>query len=137
MKRYFLVFLMLGLGAISAMASASGFTNFDSAGADAQDIAISGMGSWKWIIAFIPLGFGIFSAMKMNEYLNQKDEGQGQNEPKATRYAKVLGAGIVGVLIIYILLGLIGKVFAGEDFGTTWSVFVTDFWSQLFTPTTP
>lgn len=132
-KRYALVFLMLSLGAISAFAAGGGsFANFDEAGGNAQDIAISGMSSWKWIVGFIPLGFGIFSAFKMNEYLNNKDEGQGQQEPKATRYVKVLGAGIVGVLIIYILLGLIGKVFAGKDFSETWETFVTNFWSQLF-----
>lgn len=130
MKKILVIFTLLALGSISAFAN---FANFDQAGSAAENVAVSGMQSWKWLIGFIPIGFGLFSAFKVNEYLNQKDEsGGGQTEPKATRYAKVLGAGIIGVLIIYMLMGLAGMVFADKSFSETWQAFVVDFWSQLF-----
>lgn len=130
MKKILVIFTLLTLGSISAFAN---FANFDQAGSAAENVAVSGMQSWKWLIGFIPIGFGLFSAFKVNEYLNQKDEsGGGQTEPKATRYAKVLGAGIIGVLIIYMLMGLAGMVFADKSFSETWQAFVIDFWSQLF-----
>lgn len=133
MKKVLLVVLALVISSATLFAAGETFSNFDSAGTDAQSVAISGMQSWKWVVGFIPLGFGLFSAFKVNEYLNQKDEsGGGQTEPKATRYAKVLGAGIVGILVIYILLGLLGAVFADKTFTETWKTFVVDFWSQLF-----
>ena len=130
LKRYLILFAILALGAISAHAN---FNEFNQAGSNAQDVAVEGIKAWTWIVGFIPLGFGIFSAFKMNEYLNQKDEsGGGQTEPKATRYAKVLGAGIVGVLIIYMLLGLFGMVFANKSFSETWDTFVIQLWSKIF-----
>lgn len=130
LKRYFLVFFILSLGAISAFAS---FDQFNQAGDDAQQVAIEGIKTWVWIVGFIPLGFGAFVAFKVNEYLNQKDDnGGGQTEPKATRYIKVLGAGLTGVLIIYIVLGLFGLVFANKSFSETWDRFVIQLWEQIF-----
>ncbi len=112
---------------------AGSFDNFDKAGGDAKDVAVSGIQSWIWVIGFIPFAFGIYSAFKMNEYLNQKDEsGSGNTEPKVSRYGKVLGAGLAGVMIVYILLGLFGLVFAGKDFGETWDALVVNFWTQIF-----
>lgn len=132
MKRILIVLAVLMATSLAVFAADS-FSSFDNAGNSAQNVAVSGIKSWKWIIGFMPFAFGIYSAIKVNEYLNQKDEsGQGQNEPKATRYVKVLGAGIFGILIIYILLGLIGTVFADKSFSETWQTFVVDLWSQIF-----
>ena len=117
----------------AAPAAGSGFANFDTAGSNASDVAVSGIKSWIWVIGFIPFAFGIYSAFKMNEYLNQKDESSGgQNEPKVSRYGKVLGAGLVGVMIVYLLLGLFGLVFAGKTFAQSWQALVINFWGQIF-----
>ena len=131
-KKFFLIMAFFLIGAVGLFAAET-FENFNNAGDSAQNVAISGMQSWKWLVGFIPVGLGTFCAFKLNEYLNQKDENNnGQTEPKATRYLKVFAAGIIGTLISYMLLGLFGLVFAGKSFSETWEAFVTSFWSQLF-----
>lgn len=133
MKKCLIIILALMATSVALFAAGGDtFDAFDKAGTSSQNVAVSGIQSWKWLVGFIPVAFGLFTAFKMNEYLNQKDEGQGQNEPKPSRYAKVLGAFLIGVLIIYMLLGVFGAVFADKSFSETWQSFVVDLWSQVF-----
>lgn len=111
----------------------TGFSSFNQGGSDAESSVKGGIQAWDWVIAFLPVAFGVFVAFKVNEYLNQKDEqSQGQTEPKASRYFKVLSGFIVGIMIIYICLGMFGLVFAGKSFADSWQTFVVDFWSTVF-----
>ena len=132
MSKRILILTLLLIG-LQLTLSAESFANFDKAGNNSESVVVSGISAWKWVVAFLPFAFGTYSAFKVNEYLNQKDESSGgQQEPKVSRYAKVLSAFIVAVIIVYLVLGTLGLVFAGQSFADTWDTFVIKFWEQIF-----
>lgn len=132
MNKRILILALLLIG-LQLTLSAENFANFDKAGENSEAVVVSGISAWKWIVAFAPFAFGTYCSFKVNEYLNQKDESsQGQQEPKVSRYAKVLSAFIVACIIVYLVMGTLGLVFAGQSFADTWDTFVIKFWEQIF-----
>ena len=104
------------------------------AGKEAKGTAVGAIRSWIWLVGFVPFGVATWVTWKLKEHLEQKDEqAGGQTEPKASRYIKLIGAFIVGVIVTYILLGVFGKVFAGVGYEESWNFFVKDFWEQILT----
>lgn len=104
------------------------------AGRRAKGTAVGAIQSWVWLAGFIPFGVATWVTWKLKEHLEQKDEqAGGQTEPKASRYIKLIGAFIIGVIVTYILLGVFGMVFAGKGYAETWKFFVTDFWGKILT----
>ena len=83
----------------------------------------------------MPFAVAWFIAYKVKDYLEQKDEqAGGQTEPKPAGYAKIVAGFIAGIIIMFILYGIFGLVFAGQtEFAKGWEIFVTDFWKLIFT----
>ena len=105
------------------------------AGEQAKGTAVGAIKSWIWLAGFIPFGIATWVTWKLKEHLEQKDEqAGGQTEPKASRYIKLIGAFIIGVIVTYILLGVFAKVFAGKNYEESWNFFVRDFWQQIIVP---
>ena len=104
------------------------------AGKQAKGTAVGAIRSWVWLVGFVPFGIATWVTWKLKEHLEQKDEqAGGQTEPKASRYIKLIGAFIIGVIVTYILLGVFGKIFADQDYAVSWKFFVEDFWKQILT----
>ena len=104
------------------------------AGEQAKSTAVGAIRSWVWLVGFVPFGIATWVTWKLKEHLEQKDEqAGGQTEPKASRYIKLIGAFIIGVIVTYILLGVFGKIFADQDYAVSWKFFVEDFWKQILT----
>ena len=104
------------------------------AGEQAKSTAVGAIRSWVWLVGFVPFGIATWVTWKLKEHLEQKDEqAGGQTEPKASRYIKLIGAFIIGVIVTYILLGVFGKIFADQDYAVSWKFFVEDFSKQILT----
>lgn len=110
-----------------------GLQSLNNAGATAQTTVVKAVEGWRWLLGIVPLGVAGFLAFKMKEYLEQKDEQSGgQSEPKFSRYGKIIAAFIGGIVITYIVFGVLGTVFANKGFGDMWELLVVDFWKQIF-----
>lgn len=120
-------FVML-LGATQTWAIMAG------GGAQAEAEVVTTIKGWLWVSAFMPFAVGTGLVVLTKNYLEQKDEqSNGQTEPKFQRYAKLIGAFVGGVIIMFIVYGLWGMVFMGESsFTATWNKLVTPFWEQIF-----
>lgn len=121
-------------GPTTPTTTSSGTNKFDSmetAGGDSKEAVTGVIQKWRWVLAILPFALAIFVAYKTKEYFEAKDEQTGsQQEPKASRYAKIVGSGVVAIVVVFLLYGVFGKVFAGKEFGTTWTTLVTSFWSE-------
>ena len=105
------------------------------AGEQAKGTVVGAIKSWIWLAGFIPFGIATWVTWRLKEHLEQKDEqAGGQTEPKASRYIKLIGAFIIGVIVTYILLGVFAKLFAGKEYEDSWNFFVRDFWKQIIVP---
>jgi len=112
------------------LASTAG--NLQAAGGKSKNEVQTAISGWMWVMAFAPFVGALFIAYKVKEYYEAKDEqAGGQTEPKVSRYMKIVGGFIGGVLIFYILYGVWGMVFANSNFSDMWNVMVVDFWGKL------
>lgn len=112
-----------------------GLESLNQSGAAAKNVVANAIHNWKWIFALLPFGVGIFVAMQVKNHLEMQDErSNGQNEPKISRWGKIVGAFIGGVIIMFILYGILGKVFADMSFADMWKTMVTDFWYDVLNP---
>jgi len=127
---------LIALGVVALMtvgaSDAAASIGLDGAGTEAKKQVRGVFSDWMWLFAFMPFLFAVFITWKVREYFEAKDEQSGQQEPRISRYAKMIAAFIGGVLICYILYGLFGKVFAGQEFGDMWEDLVVDFWTGVF-----
>lgn len=128
-KRIFVASLVLL--PVAAMAAAGDqFQALEDSGASAKGAVQGAIKSVIWVISLLPVGIGAFAAMKMKEHLENKEE-QNQHEPRWMKFGKIIFAFAGGVLITYILFGIIGKVFMDLTFADAWETFVTDFWKDV------
>ena len=127
--------LMLCVFAPNALSDAGeGLKELNTAGEEGRTTFVNAIKGWKWVFGILPFAIAIGIAYKVKDYLEQKDEqAGGQTEPKASRYAKIVAAFIAGIIIMFILYGIFGLVFAGQtEFSAGWRIFVTDFWKLIF-----
>jgi|GEM_PF-2218299 hypothetical protein len=129
--------LAFGIFAPDAFAGVSGqgLKELNTAGQEGRDTFVLAVKGWKWVFGILPFAVAWFIAYKVKDYLEQKDEqAGGQTEPKPARYAKIIAGFIAGIIIMFILYGIFGLVFAGQtEFAKGWEIFVTDFWKLIFT----
>ena len=126
--------LFLARGLLFLFASAAHAGIMSGAGEGARDEVVTTIKGWQWLFAFLPFGVGIGLVLATKNYLEAKDEqSNGQSEPKASRYFKLILAFIVGVIAVYIVYGVFGMAFANKGFGEMWDELVTDFWKRVFT----
>lgn len=133
MKKVLLAFALLGLlGATSAFAVDS-FANVASSGADSETGVKNVIKSLQWIFAFLPFGVaGIFGAVA---YKKAKENSDREDNTKELAM-KTTGAVILGIVFMVIVYGFIGKAMLGAaTFGGGWQIFVTDWWSSVFSLT--
>lgn len=108
-----------------------GFQSLNESGEAAKTTVSTAIKSWSWIFAILPFVIAIGLALLVKMRLDEKEE-NGQTMPKMQRYTQIVGGMIVGVVISYVLYGLIGKIFLGKTFSESWQTLVTDFWSNIF-----
>lgn len=131
MNKIFIVFLGFLFFAAS-LYGADGLESLNDAGTTARDTVTGAIRSWNWIIGMIPLLLSAYATWKLKEYLETKDEqAGGQTEPKFSRYLKLIVAFVGMIVIVYILLGLFGAVFAKKTFGEMWENLVVPFWTLI------
>jgi len=130
MRKVFL--LLLGLMVVGTAAfAANDFTQMTDAGGNAKETVQGTIAAWLWITALLPLGVSITLFFVVKDWQEQKEE-QGQTQPKIAKYMSLLGAVIAGILIMYIVYGLIGVVFADKTFSEMWTTLVVDFYRDIF-----
>ena len=128
-KKLLFVFLML-FGLAAAAMAGQDFTQLNTAGTSSKESTQGVIKSWLWVASLFPLGIGGFLVSKVKEYQERQEE-QGQYEPKVAKYTKLIGAFIGGILITFLLYGILGTVFFNKGFGEMWQILVVDFYSGL------
>lgn len=139
LKRVLFVFAILAFFAIDTYAggggtnyASEGMKNLNEAGESSKTVVVKTVQNWRWLFALLPFAVGILISLRIKNYLDQKDEQSGgQSEPKVTRYGKMVLGLIGGIVIMFILYGVFGSVFAGQDFMHMWDYFVMDFWKEV------
>ena len=127
--------------ALAMMALFFGATEFAMAAGDAT-IASAGDDSKKqvgiiiqafiWVAAFSPLiGPGYLIREKLKDLDEKKSSDQYPSKPM--RIFQVVGAGIIGLVAAYFLVGAFGKILAGFTWEESWKTFVTEFWKVWIT----
>ena len=128
-KRALFLIAALFIGASSVWAGAD-FTQLNDAGANSKTAVQGAIKGWMWVTALLPLGVSLFLFTKVKDWQERQEE-QGQYQPKVAKYFSLILAAIGGIVIMYIVYGLFGMVFAGKDFSASWSSFVMDFYKSL------
>ena len=123
---------ILFLAAITAASLYAGedFTQLTNAGTDSREVVQSSIKAWIWVTALIPFALSFFLFAKVKEYQERQEE-QGQHQPKVAKYATLIGAIIGGFLIMFLVYGIFGAVLFDKSFGEMWSALVVDFFKNI------
>jgi len=127
-KTIFLIAIAVLMMSIDA--TAEEFQQLSGAGASGKQVVQESIKAWMWGAALIPLAFAGFLFSKVKEYQERQEE-QGQYQPKVSKYAGLVGAIVGGVLIVYVAYGVIGAVFFDKTFTEMWNALVVDFFQSL------
>jgi len=108
-----------------------GFTEFNDAGAQGKTTVTEAVGSWKWVFAFVPVGFAWFYVSFVKNWL-ETEESQGRTQPRPARIGLLVAAVGAGILSAFAILGLFGMTFLGSTFSNTWTKLVVEVWKSIF-----
>ena len=130
MRKSLFILALLLVGSNVFAASGEDFSQLSEAANSGKEVVQSTISAWLWVSALIPFALSAFLFAKVKEYQERQEE-QGQYQPKVAKYASLVGAIIGGVLIMYIIYGVLGAVFFDHTFGEMWAALVTDFFSSI------
>lgn len=126
-----LAILALFFGA-TEFAMAAGDASIKSAGEDTKKQVGIIIQAFIWVAAFSPLiGPGYLIREKLKDLDEKKSTDQYPSKPM--RIFQVVGAGIIGLVAAYLLVGALGKILAGFTWEDSWKTFVTEFWKEWIT----
>lgn len=124
-------FTLIALLALASSAFAAGeFSQLTDAAGDGKETIQQTIGAWMWVSALIPFGLAFFLFSKVKDYQERQEE-QGQYQPKVAKYVSLVGAIIGGFIIMYIIYGLFGAAFFDKSFSEMWEALVMDFFSSI------
>ena len=129
MKIFWMVFFMMGLGAVAAFAdpdTATAFGDLAASGTNAETGTKATIESNKWYFAFIP--FGVSAVTAWIAYKKAKENSDREDNTKELWMNTIFGLllGLVGMVIVY---GTFGSVVLGTDnFGDLWANLVSTWW---------
>ena len=111
-------------------AGGNAFSGLQESGQASKETVKGVLKSWQWITAFFPLVVATaLAAWKWNDI--RKKEEQAQESTKLGKTISIVGFFIGGVLLMFILYAIIGKVFIGWSPSETWTKFVSDIWAYM------
>jgi heme/copper-type cytochrome/quinol oxidase subunit 2 len=116
---------VIGLLSLSTMALADDGGALSDSGTSAKDALSSTITSFLWIMPLIVIG--VAGGFMGFAYVKIKKDEKGQDAQILTHTQmamRLVGAAIVGVIVVYITLGIFGKAFLGMSLSDTWNYFV-------------
>ena len=116
--------------AAASLYAGEDFTQLSDAGTDSKEVLQSAIKAWIWITALIPFALSFFLFAKVKEYQERQEE-QGQYQPKLAKYGSLIAAIAGGFLIMFIVYGILGAALFDKSFGEMWSALVVDFFKSI------
>ena len=128
MKKILVILAVFGL--TSLFGADAAFNNLSGSGADAETGVIATIKSLQWFFAFLPfIVAAVFGAVA---YKKAKENSDREDNTKEIAM-KTAGAVILGIVVMVIVYGFIGKGLLGATtFGGGWTTFVTSWWAGVF-----
>ena len=118
-------------GTTTGGGTGGGFTEFNDAGEQGKTTVTEAVGAWKWVFAFVPVGFAWFYVSFVKNWL-ETEESQGRTQPRPARIGLLVVAVAAGILSAFAILGLFGMTFLGSTFSNTWTKLVVEVWKSIF-----
>jgi len=126
-KIVFGIFAMVALGAL-AMAGGDPLSN---SGTESGQTVTSTMQAYRWIAALVPLGAGVLAVSHRLKKLKEEEE-EGRHHPSLSKYGSLFLFFLIGVGAMFLIYGVFGFIFAGQNFTDTWnSLVVNPLWKSV------
>lgn len=87
--------------------------------------------------AILAFAFAVGGYFIGANYVKKKQEqNQGNEAPQLVRIGIPVASGLAGLFVVFVIIGLFGKIFLGLDFSESWDWAVTSVLGGLGAPTT-